>query len=298
MRSLYPVPLLVLALVSGSAVAGQAVRPAAAQVPAVPVLDRIPPRPANAPAGSMVAARLLGKAGVQRERIIEAELLRGNLPDFLRRLRPVRLERRSGSRVSHATVWVMPDYLAIGSDADFVRLPMDFYTAAAVARAFDMSLPTRRIVDGVWRQAGIHLAPSPMTPGPQMTSTRYFIEHDARIRAALGDRGHGMIVAGQKKDLVLTGLLRRPSPRVAIYGWHRLDGTAIQPLSIVHGATYADYSHGVRLVSRVVEIDGRRLDLFTAMHDRRYAPLLTGEDPAPDLESLLAAAEPASVAAR
>ncbi len=41
---------------------------------------------------------------------------------------------------------------------------------------------------------------------------------------------------------------------LAIYGWHRENGVAIQPLTIVHKDTYVDYSHGIRLVSRAVWI--------------------------------------------
>ena len=45
--------------------------------------------------------------------------------------------------------------------------------------------------------------------------------------------------------------------KIAIYGWHRLNGAPIQPLSTVHGACYADYSHGIRLVSETVLVDGK-----------------------------------------
>lgn len=285
-------------LVAGPATVGAVAQTPSQRAPAAPALHAIPPRPLWASAGARVAESLIGTLGAQRESRVRAELLRGNLPGFLRRLQPVRLAFGTRERAVRITLWVMPDYLAVGSDTDSLRLPMDLYTAAAVAQAFGMSLPTRPIVDAVWRQAAVKLTPSPMKPGPQMTGTRYFIEHDARIRSALGGRHPGAIVAGHKKDLVLTSLLERHSSRVAIYGWHRLDGTAIQPLSIVHGATYADYSHGVRLVSRRVEIDGEPRDLFEVMRDPRYARLLTGEEPAVDLERLLEQAAPAVVPAR
>jgi hypothetical protein len=36
--------------------------------------------------------------------------------------------------------------------------------------------------------------------------------------------------------------------KVTIYGGMRADGTFWQPVSSVHGETYTDYSHGLRLV--------------------------------------------------
>jgi hypothetical protein len=58
----------------------------------------------------------------------------------------------------------------------------------------------------------------------------------------------GVLLAGHKKDLVLTRKLATRPNRVAIYGWHQLSGEPIQPVSTVHVAEYADYSHGVRLI--------------------------------------------------
>ena len=66
---------------------------------------------------------------------------------------------------------------------------------------------------------------------------------DGHARVAAGD-----LVAGHKKDLVLTRKMQGRPDRVAIYGWHRLSGEPIQPVSTVHVDWYADYSHGVRLV--------------------------------------------------
>ena len=51
------------------------------------------------------------------------ELLRGNLPSFLRRFVPVRLARElAPGETTEAWVWVSSDYLAIGSEEDFLRM--------------------------------------------------------------------------------------------------------------------------------------------------------------------------------
>jgi hypothetical protein len=67
--------------------------------------------------------------------------------------------------------------------------------------------------------------------------------------------------------------------RVAIYGWHRPDGTPIQPLSTVHGARYADYSHGVRLISLVAYVDGQARSLLELLEDPQFAETLSDEGP-------------------
>lgn len=238
----------------------------------------IPARPPGAPGATRIVQRVAGLPARERDALFVAEAQRGNVPAFLRRLNRVVLRHRgAGGEMIVATVRVMPDYLAVGSDEDFLRAPLSFQGAASVARAFDMTFPTRKIVDAVARQSTVRLGPRPMRPGPLMTSTAYFREHQQTIEAQLEGHDHGELVSGHKKDLVLTNLLARKPSRVAIYGWHRLDGTPIQPLSIVHGAGYADYSHGLRLISTVVEVDGVEMSIFDVLSDPRLAPVLSYE---------------------
>jgi hypothetical protein len=44
---------------------------------------------------------------------------------------------------------------------------------------------------------------------------------------------------------------------VVIYGWHKPDGKAIQPVYSKHVDWYVDYSHGIRLINNQVLIDGK-----------------------------------------
>lgn len=257
-------------------------------------LHAIPPRPADAVGGAAFVRRITGLTRADREAAIVAEVLRGNIPEFLRDLKPVTLRGRIGGRATTATVWVMPDYLAVGSDGDFVRLPVDFYSAVTIAHAFGMALPTRKIVDAVYAQAVLRLRPQPMTPGPRMTSTNYYQVHNERIEVQRAGRAPGGLTAGQKKDLVLTNrLFRQRSPRVAIYGWHRAAGDPIQPLSTVHGATYADYSHGVRLVGGIVVVNGEERPIVEVFQDAYLGPILTLEGTVRLPAGLVAAAPPA-----
>lgn len=244
--------------------------------------DAIPRRASVAPAGSATLRDLRNLGGTDRDHAIEKQLMAGNVPSFLRELVPVTFSGKgSDGNPVVVTICVMPDYLAVGDNADFVRTPLGLPAAAAVAVRFGFLLPTTRMVDAIYAQAKVHLPPRPMQAGPRMVSTDYLLRHNDTVDAQLG-REAGQadeLVAGQKKDLVLSNRLRRAPGKVAIYGWHRTNGQPIQPLSTVHQETYADYSHGIRLVSTTAFVNGRPVALAGLLQDPAYAPLLSKEGP-------------------
>jgi len=85
------------------------------------------------------------------------------------------------------------------------------------------------------------------------------------------------IIAGHKKDVVLTNRLWKKNGRIAIYGWHRDDRSPIQPLSTIHEKDYSDYSHGIRLIWDSVWVQGKMNSLYDVIQDHILAPLLTYE---------------------
>jgi hypothetical protein len=103
--------------------------------------------------------------------------------------------------------------------------------------------------------------------------------HNALVRVLVDGRPRGSLVAGVKKDVVVSNRLDEKPNRVAIYGWHTPDGKPIQPLSIVHRDSYVDYSHGVRLMRRAVLVDGKRRDARHVLHDADVCDLLSDEGP-------------------
>jgi hypothetical protein len=264
--------------------------------------QHIPARTAAAPGGHEFVQRVREISGAERDLAISEELLAGNLPGFLTKLKPVTLHGQlSGGESVSITLCVAPDYLAVGSDYDFVRVPMGLGPALAVARRFGFVLPTTRMVDAIYQQAQAQLVPQPMPAGPQMRSTDYFWQHNQAIRAqrqAL-HAPLGALTAGDKKDLVITNRLWRNPERVAIYGWQIRDGRPIQPLSTVHGARYADYSHGVRLVSEVAYVNGVARSIYDILMDPRLAAVLSNEGAirAADLEAAVDRSAVATVAA-
>ena len=84
----------------------------------------------------------------------------GNVPDFLRHLVSVSVKAKWDGKEHTAIYDVMPDYLAIGSDADFVRMPMTPRTAQAFCDAAGMALPTRKMCNDIWAQAAVRSTPS------------------------------------------------------------------------------------------------------------------------------------------
>src|SRR5262249_32148815 len=66
----------------------------------------IPPRPPHAPGGAAFVARLIGLAPADREEAIAREIIRGNIPDFLRKFHTISVSAGGHS----ADFEVMPDY--------------------------------------------------------------------------------------------------------------------------------------------------------------------------------------------
>jgi len=230
------------------------------------------------PTGTAFIGQVQALDRAARESAITAELQRGNLPAFLKRLVPLRLAARDTSGVLHrATIRVMPDVLAIGSERDFVRMPMTPLTAQAFCDASGFALPTRKLVDDVWQKAQRRVWPQPLVD--QRESPATFLRHHRLIEEQLQGTRRGALVAGHKKDVVVTNRLREQPRRLAIFGWHKPTGEAIQPLSIVHGEGYVDYSHGIRPLSRRIEVDGRARDYYEVLKDPLLHVLLSDEGP-------------------
>jgi hypothetical protein len=259
----------------------------------------IPERAPDARGASALIQALAGMNEHERDRAVRAELLAGNTPAFLRQAKPVGVVAPlPGRDTVHLTLCVLPDYLSIGSDDDFLLVPMGLSTALAVAGRFGFTLPTRHIVDLIYQASAARLAPQPLPAGDSMRSTDYVRWHQRLVqaqRSAIG-AAWGRLTAGHKKDLVLTPRLWGQPGRVAIYGWHRAVGAPIQPLSTVHGAQYADYSHGVRLVSEVVFVDGHPRSIYELLADPRLASLISDEGPIPRAAELREGAAPALLA--
>jgi hypothetical protein len=185
----------------------------------------------------------------QREELIFKEIKSGNVPLFLRKFIPI----HQISGIATITYFVLPDYFAIGSNADFFYVPMTPILAQRVANLLGCSLPTKMIVDSVYAKAIIKLVPKPIPPTKAMTTVPIFIAHNDTLTKQLepyfDQHSKGVLTAGNKKDVILSNrIYTEKTAKVVIYGWHQLNGKPIQPVYNKHTNLWADYSHGIRFV--------------------------------------------------
>ncbi len=251
-------------------------------LPLLPVAAQrlsLPDRPADAPTGSAFASTIRDLPLDAREDQVRRELERGNVPSWLRVLVPVTMLRTHRGVESRVTFWAMPDYLAIGSDDDFFLMPVRPQLAQWLADRTGMSLPTPAMVDAIWRAAPVKLGPDSIAPSAAMITVPVFAEHNRLVAARRRADPHpmGTLTAGHKKDVVLTPRLDTLRNRVAIYGWHKPDGSPIQPLNTWHTTGHVDYSHGVRLVARPMVVDGEEHDLLALLRDSARVGLVSDE---------------------
>ncbi len=216
-----------------------------------------------------------------RETNVYQQIISGHFPSFLRTFCPVPITNLVAGRTNVGTIFVAPDYLAIGQDDDYALMPMTPQTAQRIADAFDCILPTPRMVDAIYAAAEVKLEPLPIPPSAAMTTPAVFAQHNGMVHtqrlAELTARPLGALVAGDKKDVVISTRLATGTNQVAIYGWHRPDGKPIQPLYTGHAATWVDYSHGIRLVHQEMDVNGRPMNITNVLADPKLAGLLSDE---------------------
>ena len=213
----------------------------------------------------------------QRDSFALQLLSDGNMPAFLNRFVPVQASMHTAEgKTIKATYYVMPDYLSIGNNNDWARVPLTPETAQKIANRYHCFLPTRKMVNDIYRQAKVKLSPEPMFAFRDSTVTMW--QHHLMIE---GQRhGRKGLIAGIKKDVVMSAALssHAKKDRVAIYGWHRLNEQPIQPLYTGHVNWYVDYSHGIRLVYQTIWINGKAMNYKTVLQDPILRKLLCDED--------------------
>ena len=212
-----------------------------------------------------------------RDSLAVQEILAGNIPSFLKKFVAVTSTIKDSMGTSHRAVfYVSPDYLAIGTDEDWARIPLTPMAAQKIADSFHCFLPTRKMVDLIYRQAAVKLEPVPMYAFRDSSVTMW--QHHLIIEGQR--KGRSGLIAGIKKDVVLSGKISRDSKanREAIYGWHQLNGTPIQPLYTGHINWWVDYSHGIRLIWQTIKVDGRKMNYTEVLKHPLYQKLLCDED--------------------
>lgn len=253
-------PLFVagVALVTGAV--AWALWPKQAEASAMPPRSYVPPSPrapSEAPVSMPAFLAAAPPAGAARERYFEAAV---DAPTF------VRIPLGQGVEVAVST-----DYLT----AQGVHIPLWPSTAQRIADRFGAMLPTKALVDAIWRAAVVKIEPHPMNYRPLAgDDVRIIAQHEAIVDSQV--TGREGLRDGGFKSIVVGRTLATPAGagKVCIFGWHRANGVPIQPVYCSHSARFSDYSHGTRLVSRTAYLNGQPVAIESLFADPRYAPLL------------------------
>ncbi|MFZ1261998.1 MAG: hypothetical protein WAT34_00695 [Chitinophagaceae bacterium] len=212
-----------------------------------------------------------------RDSFAVKEILAGNVPGFLKKFTGVivsMMDSATGKTIK-ATYYVSPDYLSIGSRDDWARINITPGAAQKIADSFHCFLPTRKMVDDIYKAARVKLEPVPMYAFRDSTPIMW--QHHLIVEGQR--KGRKGLIAGIQKDVVISGKISRDTrpDRVAIYGWHKPDGKPIQPLYTGHINWWVDYSQGIRLVYRKIKVNGQWMDYTDVLKDPRLQKLLCDE---------------------
>jgi hypothetical protein len=214
----------------------------------------------------------------ERDSFVVKEILAGNIPSFLKKFERIKVaivDSVTGKTIN-AEYFVAPDYLSIGTDDNWARINITPLAAQKIADSLNCFLPTRKMVDDIYKAAKIKLEPVPMFAFRDSTPTMW--HHHLIIEGQR--KGRKGLIAGIQKDVVISGKISRdPKPdRVAIYGWHKLDGGPIQPLYTGHIYWWVDYSQGIRLIYRKIKVGNKWMDYIDVLNDPVLKKILCDEE--------------------
>lgn len=228
--------------------------------------------------GSMFYKTAVAYNWQQRDSFVVKEILSGNLPSFLKKFVAVHVEIKDSmtGKIIRAVYYVAPDYLSVGTGADWARINITPHAAQKIADSLDCFLPTKKMVDDIYKAARVKPDPVPLYAFRDSTPTMY--HHHLIVEGQR--KGRKGLIAGIQKDVVISDRVSRdPRPgRVAIYGWHQTGGQPIQPLYTGHIFSWVDYSQGIRLVYRKIRVQGKWMDYTEVLKDRSLRKLICDEE--------------------
>lgn len=246
----------------------------------------VPARSGTALEGSQVISAITSLSLHDREEYILNEVLTGNIPDFQRNMILVEDSALISGSYVHVEYYVIPDYIALGSNNDYYLCPMTPILGQRLADSLDCILPTRKMVNTIWSQATVKMTPESIPPSAQMTTVPVMSDHNDMVwtqrQTFFPTHPLGELVSGDKKDVILSNAIYSGSfDNVVIYGWHYPSGTNIQPLYNGHIDEYADYSHGIRFIQKEVYVDGNPMNAETVLSSTTLNSLLSDEGALP-----------------
>jgi hypothetical protein len=227
--------------------------------------------PSSTLTGSQFIESVRSLSGDQRKpRVVEAALA-GQIPNRSRPAYPIQVEANGHT----GTFFVAPDVLAIGTDGDFVRMPLGAREAQRVADALGYSLLTKKMSDLTWQNATVRLDPQSQSGGDSFDAV--LRSHQAIEAERAGREG---LTGGINKDMILSREIADHPGKVVIYGWHRTDGRPIQggpPFNTQHSAGYTDYSQAPRFALGIMIVDGQQMRVEDVLMDPNLNWLISDE---------------------
>jgi hypothetical protein len=214
----------------------------------------------------------------QRDSFVLDEFDKGNIPRFLISFVPVKTTITDSltGRIIHGAFYVAPDYLCIGTDKDWARIHITPKAAQRIADKVHCFLPTKKMVDAIYEAAIVKLEPVPIYAFRDSTPTMY--QHNLIIEGQR--KGKKGLIGGIQKDVIITDKLTHGAKpdRVAIYGWHLLNGKPIQPVYTGHIFWWVDYSQGIRLVYEKMKVNGKWMNYHDVLKDPVLRRLICDEE--------------------
>lgn len=192
--------------------------------------SQVPPAPESA---TSIMARTSGMSQTAREREFIRLINSGNVPSWTF----TTVQIRNGLSVT-------PDFIAVGTDEDYIWVPLTPAGAMLVLGQIGFRLPTRSEAEAIYAYAlasGNNIPFQSFTPTSGQTrwgNLAMTTSKNKIMRVLNGRRG---LIDGHKKYV-----LGERNGKVLIYGGHYADGSLVQPYSDIHDASYLDYSHGIR----------------------------------------------------
>lgn len=280
------------------------------------------PTPPSPMTGTEFKDNFLKKPVGERKAYVLQLLKEGYIPDFLRD--PVKVTKIVDGHT--VTYYAMPDMLAIGTDGDYVPIPLSADMVQAIALEYNMVPPTARMVEqirGDAVQVPFRMEPLQDNPNtPQfdgITLSMYRSDADAQAyfqhcknaqqdfstafwKDVTGstdpslpliqhsdDAAAGGAAVGSMKEFVITNSLtqaadqsvwKKDSTPDKIGMYHpdvQHDRGSGMGVPLDHDQYYSDYSQGLRLVSPVVEVDGKLMGIGDVLSDPDLNTVLSGE---------------------
>lgn len=235
------------------------------------------PKNKNTITGSAFYYQTLNYQWQKRDSLAVAEILNGSVPNFFKKFIPIKTYYIDTLGKSHSAIFFASvDYLSIGNNKDWARVPLTPMAAQKIADSFHCFMPTKKMVDLIYRQAKVKLQPMPMYIYRDSSITMW--QHHLIIEGQRKNRKG--LIAGIKKDVILSAKILEPTNpnKVVIYGWHQLNGIPIQPVYAKHGNWYVDYSHGIRLIYETIIVDGKKMFYADVLKNEILKNLICDEE--------------------